>query len=416
MQIKFLMRTKNEERIIPFILLITSFLLYCFLGFLFLQKYPNYEFHLSGYDVFLPEIIKDPIAHSTATIRHPLLSLFILPFHLIYIVFKTNYIILLIIAGMTASSNFFLYLILKKIVGVNKWESLILSLLFISFAYILLMGIVPESYPFSLFFLTFSLYFIGTRINQVIKLKAYTLLFFVTAGITITNGLKILAGILFNAIPRRKKIIWISSIIISFFIIITPIYIGTKYLSSKEKTNVSYIRQEIQIQQQKKQQNSIGIVKLPAFMNFIDFKTPYIPALIHNFIGEPIIFHNANLEQDVSSGRKAIESYPNLFYIIVPCSLFIIFVISLIINRKIKFVKYIICFWGVDIFIHVICRYALNEAYIFAPHWIMLIPIMLGYLLLKTRSKNRIRLASCYAFISILLLIININTLLIFLK
>lgn len=410
------MNANNKERIVPFVLLIVSFLLYCVLGFLFLQKYPNYEFHLSGYDAFLPGIIRDPIVYSTATIRHPLLSLFMLPFHLLYLVFKTDYIILLVVAGFTAGANFFLYLIFRKIVGVNKWESLILSLLFISFAYILLMGIVPESYPFTLFLLVFSLYFIGTKMNRGAKLKTYLLLFFLTAGVTITNGLKILAGILFESISVRRKIIWISGILISFFVLVTPIYIVTKYLSSKEKTEMYQKQQEVNNQRKEEKQNSVKIIKIPAFMDFIDFETPYVPALIHNFIGESIIFHNAHLEQDVSSGRKPIESYSNPFYIVVSCCLFFLFIVSFLLNRKNKFVQYMACFWSVDVFIHVICRYALNEAYIFAPHWVMLIPIMLGYLLLKTSSKIRMVLTFCYALVAIFLLYINIDCLFMFLK
>lgn len=389
------MRTSNvNSNLIPLLLSASTFILYCILGYFFLQKFPDYRFNMSGYDAYLVNIIKDPICHAQATIRHPLFSLFMVPIHFIYNIIQSNYVILCIIAGLTAGANYYMFLILNKIVGTNKAEALVLTVLFISFAYILLMGITPESYPFSLFLLVYSLYIIGNNMQKQIptKLKQYMILFFLTAGVTVTNGLKVLAGILFEPLTFKKKIIWLISITFAFLIVITPVYVGTKYLirQSEAKSTIS----TTEIQTSEKQDLKIEKAtakKVPGFMGFIDFETPYIPAIIHNFIGESIVFHNAELgnrNQNLQN-KIILTNYSHPFHNIIAIALFLLAVLSFFISFKNKFVKYLLCFFAVDILLHFVFRFGLNEAYIFAPHWIMIVPILIGFLLKKIPNKAR---------------------------
>lgn len=405
----------NNEKIPPIILFISSFILYCLLGYFFLQKYPDYKFHISGYDNFLVNIIKDPMHYAYATIRHPLLSLYMLPLHIVYCILQSNYFIMCIVAGLTAGANFYMYLILTKIVGINKIEATILTLLFISFGYILLMGITLESYPFSLFLLIYSLYYIGLRIKQniPIKIKQYIILFFLTAGVTLTNGLKIIVAIIFEHFSFKKKFLWALYISITFLIAIIPVYVGTKLFINKANETSSSAN-PVQIISSKQSINEkTNTSKQPGFLDFIDFNTPFIPAVIHNFIEEPIIYHDSKLDTRNSNLQNNIilTNYSKPFHFIIPIGLFLISMFSLIISFRNNFVQYLAYFYAIDILIHIVFRFGLNEAYIFAPHWIMIIPILIGFFLKKLPIRFRRIVTFAFTILSLYLLIENVQML-----
>ena len=101
------------------------FLLFSIIGWMFLKKFPEYHlFRISGYDPFLPNLIKEPIKAAMATIRHPLLGVYMLPFYILYNIFHSDIIILLLLSFMGATSFILIYKIGYEIVQINKFESL----------------------------------------------------------------------------------------------------------------------------------------------------------------------------------------------------------------------------------------------------------------------------------------------------
>jgi hypothetical protein len=266
---------------------------------------------------------------------------------------------------------------------------------------------VPESYPFSLFFLSLSLYCLGRNFENNITIKTYFILFFLTAGTTITNGIKVLISIFFTNFTFKKKLFWISCISLAFLLVITPVYIISRKLAQTTQNSNSVVISSHESEQIKINNKS----NLPGFAKFINFNEPFFPSLIENFIGESLLFHDADLAIDVTRGRSVTMPYKSKIKYIITISLFILFLLGFILNRKNKFVVYLFCFWLVDIFIHLICRFGFDEPYIFSSHWLMLIPIVLAYLLKISLGWKYYTLMTYFIVMSILIGYSNLNIL-----
>lgn len=390
------------------IIFISSLIIFSFLGFLFLQKFPEYQmYQISGYDPYVTDLIKAPMEHVIKHLRHPLLILYLLPFSLLYGLLNSDVFIMMIFSSMASFAYLFSYKIAHEVVGIVKTEALLLTSLLFSFAQILIISIHPESFPFSFFLLTISLYLIGRNFEKTIPFKTYLILFFLTSGVTLTNGIKILISILFEKYSFKKKLIWIIGILLAFLIVMTPVYFFSGKIEqerSNNKTEEAFLKESAELNP------VINASKLPGFLVPINFNVPFLPSLIENFIGESLLFHKTDFGKDITHGRPVLLKYESSLNYIVTISLFLVFILGFILNRKNNFVIYLFCFWLVDIFIHIICRFGFDELYIYSSHWLMLMPIIFAFLLKKTeRWKHHALLA----YFTVIFIYIGYNNLLV---
>jgi hypothetical protein len=201
--------------------------------------------------------------------------------------------------------------------------------------------------------------------------------------VTLTNGIKILISILFERFSFKKKLIWIVGITVAFLIVMTTVY----YLSGKIEQGRSSNKTEISAAEVNPEiKPVINTSKLPGFLIPFNFRVPFFPSLLENFIGESLILHKVDLGKDITHGRPVLLNYDSILNYFVTISLFLIFILGFILNRKNKFVIYLFCFWMVDLFIHIICRFGLDEIYIYSSHWLMLMPIIFAYMLKKSQG------------------------------
>jgi len=377
-------------------------------GYHFLMKYPNLIFDFSGYDPFLLSFIKHPIDSIYATVRHPLISVYMLAVSPFYMIIKHNIVITVFISFFYFLSNVILYLTLRYNIKNSILHSILLLLLFNSFAYIIPMSFIPDSYPLSLFALLLSIYYF-TLEKQKENIKVFYLLFFLTAGITITNGIKILLVWVFKGKNYKETINKLIKPVVIFFIVISSIWIVSKKINSLHTTTPKY---EIINENQQAKHDIVSNSYTPGFMSFIDTTTPFFRNISENFIGESILFHPISLELDPVANRPQFIKYKRVVDYVVVWSLFLLFIFSLIYKNKNKFIKYIILFFSVDIFIHLVARFGFNEIFIFGPHWLFLIPISFGILLKESSNLTKKLISFLLSFFVVYLCYFNYSALL----
>ena len=165
------------------------------------------ELHLSGYDplTYLGITDWDTVYN---VYRHPLLAFMIWPFWLLNQgltallgVNCVQYLVALPVIVASFYSYIFIYRIHREVIMLGRYDATLLSVFYFSFAYIMLSVIVPDHFTISMFLLLITLYISGRCIQKGREFKWWqsALLFFITAGVTLSNGVKtFLSGFFVN--------------------------------------------------------------------------------------------------------------------------------------------------------------------------------------------------------------------------
>ena len=167
----------------------------------------EHELHLSGYDplTYLGVTNWDVVYQ---VYRHPLLSFMIWPLWLINEgltwllgVNCVQYLVAAFLILCTYYSYIFLYRIHREVIELERKDATLLTAYFFSMAYILMAAIVPDHFTISMFLLLITLYISGICIKKRREFKWWqsAILFYITAGVTLSNGVKVfLSGFFVN--------------------------------------------------------------------------------------------------------------------------------------------------------------------------------------------------------------------------
>lgn len=163
------------------------------------------KFHISGFDPITYSVVSDWTAGYNVY-RHPLLAFYMYVPYLINqaLIWATgiNCAIFIVTAIQLFSafySAIFLYRICREIVGVSRTDSTLLTFLLFGFAFVMLSSMVPDHFIISMMLLLLALYVSGKLMIRRRKLTIWqsALYFFLTAGTSLNNGLKIYLSNLF---------------------------------------------------------------------------------------------------------------------------------------------------------------------------------------------------------------------------
>ena len=156
------------------------------------------KFDISGFD---------PITYSVLSqwdtryqvYRHPLLAFFAWPFSQLNQMFMdtlgmnpVQIVVAVILLACLVYSAVFLFRIFREHISLGQFDSTLLALLTFSFAYIMLAYICPDHFAVSMMVLVVTLYAAGKKMKEGTRFKVWQtlILFLVTAGITLSNGIK----------------------------------------------------------------------------------------------------------------------------------------------------------------------------------------------------------------------------------
>ena len=311
---------------------------------------------------------------------HPLMVIFYYPFVLLgnFLVtlfgLKAKTILFVILTSLlTSISSVYIYRYLLEIIELNKKLSILLALLFACFSTNLILAFTPESFTLSAFFLSFTVYYYSTYIKKKQTpslISSIILADICLGGVTVTHISKGIIPILF----LKEKLSWIIKrciivgvvflgILVSVHIIFMVIEGGGKDYFHSMLTHKELYSRDV------------------SELSYLTYVLPHV-------FGAPILFPDIILEIRKNAIFPEIREgdYQFILQNIHMILLFILSVISLVINYRNRLVLMIATMLSVDVIIHLFFGFGINWPFMYGAHWVYTIPLLLGWL--YTRIGN----------------------------
>ena len=402
------------------------------------------NFHLSGFDPITYVVVSDWQAGYNV-FRHPLLAFFM------YVPYMVNQGLMwltgincaiFVVAAMQVFAAFyslvFLHRLLRQVMGLNLFDTRLLSLFFFSLAYVMLSAIAPDHFILSLFALLLTLLVAANhqqRHTAMPTLKALCL-FVLTAGISLNNGLKVFVAALFTNGRRffRPRFLFFAVLLPSALIwafarfeykrFVWPDEIKRHQARDKRKAAAKKKAEEEARKRQlaweeavndakkknphnpklpprptnttaKKSPNNGAAAKMGKpmmqgeFMRWTDISTSRLQSSIENLFGESIQLHRDHLLEDMYKRRPVIVHYRWAISYVAEGLLVLLFVAGLWVGRRNKLLLMALAFAAMDWVLHVGLGFGLNEVYIMTAHWAYVLPLGLAALLLTATGRKR---------------------------
>jgi len=414
------------------------------LNYLLVSKYADVFMHTQKTTDFFSHFTLsgfDSLIYSTLTQwhlaffvhRHPLLADMLWPLSqlnsLLYSWTGLNMaqvIVAVLLLLMTLYSFVFIRRTMREVVGLGRIDSNILSYLTFSFAFITLTYIVPDHFAPSMTLLTLTMYLAGKKMQ---KGKTFTIfqtvvLFLLTAGVTMSNGVKTFAMALFT----NGKRFWRPGYLV--FAILLPAaaiwgyaqWQQDKYIEPREQqkaakrraqshaefqayvkavadtTTTLYDSASVYLEAKRRYQRHLWEVhernmKDPwnankgkpiskeGFGAWTDISTPRWESTVENLLGEGFLLHRDYLLEDCLRTRPAIVPYRSWFSYVHEVLLLLLFAAGVWYGRRSRFLWMLLSCLAFDLVLHLGLGFGLNEVYIMTAHWAFIVPVVIGFLL-----------------------------------
>ena len=373
------------------------------------------ELHLSGYDPLTYMGVTDWDA-VYQVYRHPLLSFMIWPLWLINQALTwmlgvncVQYLVAAVLIFCSYYSYIFMYRIHREVIELQRWDATLLTAYFFSFAYILMSVIVPDHFTISMFLLLITLYISGVCIKKRREFKWWqsALFFYITAGVTLSNGIKVfLSGFFVNLRNFfRPKYLLLAVILPAALLWGTATWEYRTYvlpkekaraelkarLAKKEKARVAQMTTEEKAQYDEKKAKREQRLKRQAaktgkpmedygFLKWTDISTSRWESTYENLFGESLQFHQDYLLEDTLVRRPVFVKYRWTLSYVVEGLILLLAVAGIWFGRKSRFLWLCLSCMAFDMFIHVGLGFGLNEVFIMAPHYMFVLPIATAFL------------------------------------
>lgn len=362
--------------------------------------------NMSGYDIFSLIFISCMRLHWN-TLRHPLFVVVLLPLfwlnRLIMPPTEFNAAVLLMAALLVAADVWgavLMHRLLRDVVEVRRVDAALLTALFYGFAHVMIATMVPDHFALSLPLLLLTLLIAGRKLKEgkPMKLWQSALLFFLTAGVTLTNGVKVALAAWF--VNGRKVFSWRS---IAAFVVPT-LLLGAIYVwqqdaivapqerkikrieaavAKKDPARIAKLKEHNDFV---KQQNGEALTKNVPLLEWSDITTDRWQSAVDNLFGESLQLHRDYLLEDVQQTRPVFVQYRSALNYVVEALLVVLLAVGAWMARREKFFLMVLAWFGFDMLMHMGFGFGLNEVYIMTAHWAFIIPIAAGYILRRSNS------------------------------
>lgn len=362
--------------------------------------------NMSGYDIFSLIFISCMRLHWNA-LRHPLFVVLLLPLfglnRLIMPPTEFNAAVLLMASLLVAADVWgavLMHRLLRDVVEVRRVDAALLTALFYGFAHVMIATMVPDHFALSLPLLLLTLLIAGRKLKEgkPMKLWQSALLFFLTAGVTLTNGVKVALAAWF--VNGRKVFAWRS---IAAFVVPT-LLLGAIYVwqqdaivapqerkikrieaavAKKDPVRIAKLQEHNDFV---KQQNGEALTKDVPLLEWSDITTDRWQSAVDNLFGESLQLHRDYLLEDVQQTRPVFVQYRSALNYVVEALLVVLLAVGAWTARREKFFLMVLAWFGFDMLMHMGFGFGLNEVYIMTAHWAFIIPIAAGYILRRSNS------------------------------
>ena len=467
-----LFRIKREERLLASFLLIVFLaldaLVVCKYYDVFTPQTRHYwhlfisKFHVSGFDPITYSVVSDWTAGYNVY-RHPLLAFFMYVPYLInqalMWITGINCAIFIVSAIQTFCAfyaSMFLYRIFREIVGVSRTDSSLLTIFFFGFSFVMLSAMVPDHFIISMMLLLLALYVSGKLILKRRSLTIWqsALYFFLTAGTSLNNGLKIYLSMLFVNGKRifRPKYLFFAILLpaaltwgaarMSYDHIVWPRDVAAKAARAKAKAAKQKKQEEEKLRKQ--HDDSVRIASFTAyqldslsadsarrdsiakakpkpvrrrkngkpisngeFLSWTDVTTSRTESVVENLFGEGIQLHEDHLLGDVLKSRPMIENYRHAFNYIIEAVIVLLFIAGIWCGRRSRFLWLAMSYFALDMALHVGLGFGINEVYIMTAQWAFIIPLAMAYLLRSAHGRMGVAVRAVTIMLALWLWIYN---------
>lgn len=416
------------------------------------------NFIISGFDAITYSMVTSWEAIYNVY-RHPLLSFFVWPLSMLnkwltplIDINLVQFIVAVPLVFCAFYSFIFLLRTFRYVVGLAQGEAFLLTSMFFSFGYIMLTVSVPDHFCPSMFLLTLSIYIAGMKLknHREFTLLQTVVLFFLTAGVTLSNGIKTFLYALFTNGRRffRPKYLLLGVLLPSLAIWIFARWEYRTFVLPREKarkavkvkkdeanrqkalvafmdtTTIKDTAQAVKtfdsIMQKRAEAKEKARLRKPLFSHmgkpmgkgeftsWTDGTTSRLQTAIENLFGESLQLHQDHLLMDTLRSRPVIVHYRWALSYVVEGLVLLLFVAGVWCGRGSRFLWMVLSGFAFDMVIHIVLGFAINEVYIMAAHWAFALPIAMGYLFTRNLSRrSRLLLRSLIAVLTLYLFIYN---------
>lgn len=386
------------------------------------------ELHLSGYD---------PLTYLTVTDwdvlyevhRHPLLAFFVWPLWLMNegLTWLTGvncvqYVVALPVIFCSLYSYIFLYRIHREVVGLRRDDATLMTMFAFSMAYILLSVIVPDHFTVSMFLLLLTLYISGICIKKRHEYRWWqsALFFIITAGVTLSNGVKVfLAGLFVNRRDFfRPKYLLLAVLLPSALLWGVAVWEHRTFVQPRQqaqaalkqrkaeavKARVAQMTPDERARFEAKKARREAVLRRQAaktgkpvenrgYLKWTDISTSRWQTVYENLFGESVQFHRQHFLEDTLVGRPVFVPYLSIFSYIVEAMVVLLALLGVWYGRRSRFLWLCLSCFAMDMMVHLVLGFGINEVFIMAPHFLFFLPIATSYLLRETKRHPCPRLA-----------------------
>ena len=345
-----------------FIFFSTLFWFLCFSLYFALSVDFSCHHELMGYDSDFyigegrnPKLMLNKIV--SWNLRHPLYVIINYPVLLIDALLpsKLHWAIFAVFSSFIMAGSNLLIFKICKLVLVGDISTLISIILFSTFAHIMLLSGLAETYVLTIYFV---LLLILLALTKESTLFSDNVIFAVLTGTTITNCIYFFfvkvwekAGDIKQAVITTLK----STFLFIPLLVITMIGLAFRYFVKH-------------------------IPLMEAILNdthkFVHDSNIQFTTIWNHYFADPFLFHYT--DQVVhTSNAEALPAYPSIIYHI--CIIFLLlFALWGVIKSKAILRNICLSFFAYNIIIHFVCGYGNNELQLFCGHWLFFVPIFIA--------------------------------------
>lgn len=386
------------------------------------------HFHVSGFDAWSYEILTRWFP-AYDIYRHPLIAFFLYPMYglnegLRWLVGSNGCMFLM--GALNGLSGFyalvFLRRLLREVVGLTALDSNLLTLLFMSFGYVMLTICVPDHFCLSMMLLLLTLWRSGKLMREGRRMSVgeTVWLFILTAGVSLNNGLKTFLAALFVNGKRFFRLRYLCLAVVVPTVLLGGITMAEyewfeqprvearKALADKARKEhkellwsaiwdtvavrdsqlvKTLVRKELRREAHEQYRRNHGKTGIPfkntGLLSWTNKSTDRGEAFVENFMGESVLFHKAWLLGDVLRDRPEIVTYSSAVPYIIIGVLLALSLAGVWQGRRERFMGLLLSFLGSDLVLHLWLGFGISEVYIMAGHWIFFLPLSMAFLLRK---------------------------------
>lgn len=322
------------------------------------------NYHMSGFDPIVYHAVADG-SMAFDLLRHPLLAAVLYPLYLLNMgltaatgVNCVQFVVAALLMACGLGSVLMVYRTCL-ITGTPRGAALLLSALFLSFAYVMLSLIVADHFALSMLLLTLYIYIAalklhsGTRFSPCEAAVAVVLM----GGITLSNAA--LACIIVAAVNGRSLLrprMLLGGIVVPGLLLATVALLLTLTWGDA----ASAVNSQVE---------------------FIGSDASRMAIFVENFLGESLQLHRGHVLGDVLTGRPVVVPYNHWVQYLVVAATVSYALFGFIAGRRSRMAQMLAALLAFNIVLHLVIGFALEEVYIMAAHWVPVIPLSTAFLL-----------------------------------